>query len=822
MTIDRGHGGTGPRVPRRLILKSLAAGVVLWEPACGAPPLDPATGRTHAIAAARPQESPIRIENRLPGSNTLDLQRPATNQEVEGYAKTTSASAGDVVEICVNVDHAQGVRWDLYRIGYYQGLGARLLASGEAVQVAPQPAPSVDPNTGLMECQWGTAFAVIVDAAWVTGYYLFKLTNDDGLESYVPLIVRESERQSPLLMQASVTTWQAYNGWGGLSLYWNHLPGSPAAFTGPRAYQVSFDRPYAYGADIGWVEFAMVRWLEQQGYDVAYATNIDIDRTPELLNGRLLFMTVGHDEYWSLTERNAVQAARDQGLSLAFFSGNPAYRRIRLDASLTGEERRVVTCYKSATLDPHQDAPDTTNDYHGKPFPRPENELTGVVWAGWANLQGFPFVVTTPEHWLYEGTGVKAGDTLGQVVGYEWDTVSNNGVSPDGLEIIAESPVVHEYGYISTSHATVYYPTPSSFVFAAGTVGWAKGLSEAGVADAKVQRVTENVLLRAGLFPEARVVVPPSAPQARQNATRVSVFAGTGAPGHTDGPLSSAQFHSPAGVASGPDGSVFVCDAGSGSVRRIGSDGQVTTVLGHSSGKFRPNLPIGIAVDGSGNVYVSDAGSHQIIVLESDGRVTSFAGRPHRPGLTDADKRAHARFNQPRGLALDADGNLHVADFRNDAIRRIDASGVTTVVASAGGPTALAIAPDGTLYYIATWLGAIVRVSTSGVRSVLANTTQTYGDQIGPGSAARLRPTEGLLLTDNALLFSDTANNRVRSLAFDRSNTVSNVLGTGRGGNGVSPEAELCLPRGLTAVPGGFVVADCLNHRLLFCDQPAT
>jgi sugar lactone lactonase YvrE len=203
--------------------------------------------------------------------------------------------------------------------------------------------------------------------------------------------------------------------------------------------------------------------------------------------------------------------------------------------------------------------------------------------------------------------------------------------------------------------------------------------------------------------------------------------------------------------------------------------------------------------------------------MDPDGNARPFAGRAHSHGFSDAKKPRKAQFNQPRGLALDAAGNLYVADFRNNAIRRIDDSGVTTVLSGAGGPSAIAIAEDGTLYYIATWLGAIVSVSTTGVRRVLANTRQTFGDQTGRGSDASLRPSEGLVLTEDALLFSDTANNRVRAMSLDDSFTVTNVLGTGRGGSGVGAETEteLCLPRGLAAVGDGYVVADCLNHRLI-------
>ena len=796
------------------MLKSLAAGTVFFDAACGSPALEHAAAiQAHPVAIPRPIESPIRIENRLIGSNAFGLVRPALTNEVEGYASHTSAVAGESISVMVSVDHAQGVRWELFRIGYYQGLGARLVLSGSTPKVSPQVAPSPDPHTGLLECAWDKAFSIVIDPSWITGYYLIKLTNDAGFESYVPFIVREAQPRAPLLAQASVTTWQAYNMWGGLSLYFNRIP-DPSPYSEPRAYRVSFDRPYAPGTDIGFVEHGMVRWLEQQGYDVAYVSNIDLDATPELLERRSLFMPIGHDEYWSLTERNAVQGARDAGLSIAFFSGNTAYRRIRLEKSGSGVERRVMTCYKSATRDPHRNAPDTTNDYAAPPHARPENELLGVVWSGWAHMEGFPFIVSQPDHWLYEGTGVLAGDSLGHIVGYEWDAVSGNGLTPEGLEVVAESWALHEYGYASIAHSTVYYPTPTSFVFAAGTIGWANGLSVEGLVEPRLQRVTENVLKRARLFPEAPVVLPPR-PVYERGAAGSRVAAGSATSGMSDGPALSAQFHEPSGVAAGPTGELYVSDSGNNRICKVSSDGEVTTILGAGVAGPRLNNPTGIAVDAHGTVFVSDTGNNRIVTIDRDGHAAAYAGSAHHAGHVDAKDPANARFTNPRGLAIDEKGVLYVADFRNNCIRRVDASGVQTVVDAAGGPTAVALGPDGTLYYLSTTAASIMSVSPSGERRVLANPSETYGDKSGPGFQARLRPADGLVFTENALLFCDTGNNRVRAVAFDERHTVSTALGSGHGGSGVGSQTQLSMPRGLAVTADGFAVADSLNHRIL-------
>jgi hypothetical protein len=826
MTSDEGEGGN-PRVPRRLVLKSLAAGAVLWEPACSAPPFEASAVGRHQIVPTNPIETQIRIENRLPGTSDFELQRPARDHEVEGYASTTSAGLGEAIEVFVNVSRAQGVRWEVYRIGHYQGLGARLVDAGAPVPVTPQPAPTLSTKTGLLECSWASAFTLTVDATWLSGYYLIKLTTDDGFESHVPFVVRETGRRAPLLMQANVTCWQAYNLWGGINLYVNHLPGDPQAFTGPRGYQVSFDRPYTIDPDISaLVEHSMVRWLEKQGYDVAYVTNIDIDSSPELLEGRQLFLTAGHDEYWSLTERNALEDARDRGLSMAFFSGNNAYRRIRLEPSSAGLPRRTVTCYKSRSLDPQHDAPDCTAEYHNEPYARPENGMLGLIWSGWGTLEGFPFIVTAPNHWIYEGTDVKAGESLGNIVGYEWDVSSNNGSSPDGLEVVSRSPALHEYGYTSQHQAVVFYPTATSFVFAAGTIGWARGLSDEGIANARVQRVTENVLARAGLFPQASVAKPAASNYERGLAVRSYVLAG-GKQGFDDGHGEKARFRNPSGLALGPKGDLYVCDTGNNSIRKISADGDVSTVFDKSGiDGLKLDTPTSLAFDASGNLYISDTGSSRILFLGTDGHAAVFAGYAHQQRLTDAPDRRNARFNLQRGITVDPNGALYVADFRNHAIRRIDleTGAVTTAVSSANGPTAVAVAADGTIYYLATYLGAVVAVAPSGERTVLANLKQVYGDRVGSAADAALRPADGLILTGDGLIFTDTGNNRVRALMLSGNANVVTLLGNGHGGDrvGMGFETELSIPRSVVSVSDGYVVADTANHRLLhFSNDPA-
>ncbi len=824
-TDDSGGAGDGSvRFDRRLALKTLATGTVAVSSACSAPdtpsaPVRPTviTPTPHDIGSAHPLENPIRVENRKPGTEAFLLTQPALGAECEVYCSVTSAEAGETVNVFASVDIPQGVRLDLFRLGHYQGRGGRHILSLPTAPVSrPVPYYTLDPNTGRVECDWPKTFSFVIDASWVTGYYLIKLTNDSGFQAHVPFIVRESDRRAPLLAQASVTTWQAYNLWGGTDLYANYT--DRTSFRGGRGYQASFDRPYQPTANVWREEFAMLRFLEMMGYDVAYITNVDVDRAPELLLRRNLFMTIGHDEYWSLNERNTVQDARDRGLSLAFFSGNTAYRRIRLETSTKGVERRVITCYKSASLDPHDNAPDTTNDFSAGPFARPENELLGLQWAGWSHLDGFPFRVSKPDHWVYEGAGVKLNDMLGPIIGYEWDTVGNNGLTPGGLELISDSPALHEYGYMSTAHAAVYYPTLGSFVFAAGTIAWARALYEENALDPRLQRMTENILKRAKVFPEASVIVPPPLRPERSTSPLSKLIAGSGHAGSVDGPAPRAQFHTPSGIVANSLGELFVCDTGANLIRKISPDGVVSTFCGDRSilGATHLATPIGITIDALGVVYVADTNNHRIVAITPDGQAVHFAG--NGPGNEDSANAYQARFTSPHGLAVSPTGGLYVADFGNSQIRRIDPSGVTTVATDCAGPSALTFAPDGTLYYLSTWAGAIIRISITGERTVIVNPTFVFGDRSGRGADALLRAADGLLYTPNGLVVTDTGNNRIRFIAFDDDFTVSSLLGTGQYGSGIGTGSttDILFPRGVCAYNDGYAITDSLNNRVIW------
>jgi hypothetical protein len=673
----------------------------------------------------------------------------------------------------------------------------------------------------MVECLWEPTFTLDLDPGLVTGQYLIKLIRDDGFQSYVPLVVRESEPRAPLLVETNVTTWQAYNTWGGSSLYDNALPAS-VGFTPARAYRVSFDRPYG-GTDFEGPENSMLRWLEMKGYDVAYSTNVDLAEPSHLLDGRKLFMVAGHDEYWTVAELDAVEAARDKGVSLAFFAANSGYWRMRLDPSSGGAPSRIITCYKDASIDPQGTTPEATAKFRDAPFGRPENGLSGAGYVAYTRMDPFLMIVTNPTHWVYEGTSVALGDPLSHLIGNEWDAVRNNSVSPASLEVLAHSNALAHNGSAVASDMTVYYPTASSIVFSAGTIAWANGLSVPPYASRRVQRVTENVLARAGLPPETFTEVPPEPLTDIGSASKVTVVAGSREGGYLDGPGAEAKFTEPAGIAADAAGVLYVTDNGNYRVRRIATDGTVSTLAGGGRGPFRDGTgedaafrtPTGIAVGPDGRIYVSDTGNARIRAITPDGVVTTFAGNGEGASV-DAQDPLSASFISPRGLAFAPDGSLYVADANAMNLRRIAADGVTTAALDTQELSGVAVAPDGTVYAVSQ-SGFVVSVLKAGVLVPIAGSVGEAGDLPGRGTHARLRPAEGLIVDNGSLVVTDTGNYKVRRIALSPDYTVTTLAGDGRAGSetGTDSAFHLVNPRGVARTPTGYVVADSGNNRIL-------
>ena len=479
-----------------------------------------ALGLTLSIAAAvltamaaSPQRpvfaaaNPIVTENQQPGSSAWQLGSLVSDDgtgQIKGYASATSVNQTQSIIFYVTVNPVQTYSIDVYRIGWYASLGGRLrLHAGPLSGVHQQTCPR-DGTTGMVACNWSASYALTVPSDWTSGIYLALLTNAQGYQNYIIFVVRDG-RAAPFLYQQSVSTYAAYNnypadGVTGKSLYEYNSYGPNTVAGTVRAVKVSFDRPYTYGGDgdfRSW-EIEMVRWLERSGYDVTYSTNLDTHTNGTALRNSKGFLSTGHDEYWSKEMFDAAQAARDVGVSLAFFGGNPVGWQIRFEPSAAGVANRIVVCYKDSAIDPVQ-GPTTTVEWANPLINRPEQVLTGLQFnqqLTWGQNAGY--AVTNSSHWVYAGTGFHDGDVVPGIVGYEVDRYMSNLPLPavTSRTLLSQSPVTSVGGVSDYANSSIYQVASGAWVFDTGTMSWSWALDnyDHAVADTRIQQATTNIL----------------------------------------------------------------------------------------------------------------------------------------------------------------------------------------------------------------------------------------------------------------------------------------------------------------------------------------
>lgn len=504
----------------------------------------PNTDSVTFTARANPTNpNPIYLENLNPGTTNWKLVNRASG-EIAGYASATSVNKGGSLDIKVSLGKAGQFTIDVYRLGYYGGTGGRLMASSGSLNGNTQPACTLEPNTRLVECNWATSYVLQVGNNWTSGLYVAKLTDlATSKVAHVWFVVRDDSSNADVLFQSAVSTVLAYSTTGGYSLY------SFNSIGGQRAFKVSYDRPFSqasiqesYEADtpLRW-EYNMIRWLESQAYNVTYTDNMQVHTDGRKLLNHKVFLSVGHDEYWSKEMRDAVEAARNTKINLGFFSANTCYWRVRFENSTPAagqvKPNRIMACYKQDwTLDPvaqQQGASAATNKFRSAQNQRPENALLGVMYGSdTPNIYGgFNYIVTNSTDPYYANTGLKNGDQLGLLVGYEWDFIVNNGFSPSGLVTLSQStvqpaPLLPNFDEppgeqalpsnqdFTKAHSVRYTASSGAKVFASGTIQWAWGLDSDGVSpareDVRVKQITVNILADMGAkpqFPDNNIII---------------------------------------------------------------------------------------------------------------------------------------------------------------------------------------------------------------------------------------------------------------------------------------------------------------------------
>ncbi len=554
MMLRGGRSDHGARLGRWYKLGAILAGsfCVAWVL-----PLIGAASAASGGPCGPPVTNMIACENSLPGDPPSDWQiNGSGDPSIQGFATSMSVNAGQTESFKINTP-STAYHIDILRLGYYQGLGARKVASNlQPTALLPQAQPNclTDSTTGLIDCgNWGVSASWTVPANAVSGVYIAHLVRDDpadpGGGSQILFVVRNDLSHSDILLQTSDATWEAYNDYGGNSLYTCTVDcpsGNPLAYKGADA--VSYNRPFdgtlaidGGRSDPYYAEYQMIRFLEENGYDVSYVSSGDVDRAGSLLLHHKLFISSGHDEYWSAGQRASVVAARDAGVNLAFFSGNEMFWKTRWAPSQDGSNTayRTLVTYKethfNSPVDP-QDPPTWTGTWADPRFSPPAdggvpaNGLTGqefLVNSGTADIT-VPYQYSKLRIWrntavadlspgqsrtLAAGTGT---------LGYEWDVDADNGFRPPGEFDLSSTTVsgvqpFTDYGSLTgtgteTHHLTLYKAPSGALVFGAGTVQWAWGLDDTNAwgssgppggstPDPTMQQATVNLFADMGVQP---------------------------------------------------------------------------------------------------------------------------------------------------------------------------------------------------------------------------------------------------------------------------------------------------------------------------------
>ena len=467
----------------------------------------------------------IQEENLQQGSTDWQLTRIRLDKNdgfrspsIEGYCSRQSLKAGETLDIFVSSRPASRFKLEIFRTGYYQGRGARLMATLGPFEGKEQHVPEVGPAR-LRECDWEKCTSLTIPENWISGVYLGRLTtlpataDEPYWQSYIIFIVKD-ERKADILLQCSDNTWQAYNRWPDtFSLYDD---GSPGWVSGP-GVDVSFDRPYGKYRQIyenpqsvgsgEWLcfEFPLAFWLEQQGYDVSYCSNSDMV-TPERGLKCKAFISAGHDEYWDVRQYHSATALRDAGVNLLFLSGNAVCWVSPFRDSSHGTPHRIITRAAPFGGLARQTKFDDLKRFDGiKPGPD-EGLLMGAINVIPVNGGG-NWICAKPDHWMFKGTGMKKGNSIPGLIGWEYH---GDPAAIEGLEVVAEGTAFQSGIHPQHWTATIYPGPKNNFVFNAATIFWAQGLSKPPGhmlpwshwnrphgPDKRVQQITANLLNRA-------------------------------------------------------------------------------------------------------------------------------------------------------------------------------------------------------------------------------------------------------------------------------------------------------------------------------------
>ncbi len=439
--------------------------------------------------------------------------------EVEAYTSSTSVEQGGTIAFHVRVAKQSTVRMLVKR----STTGEQVFAHEFVVNIFAKN--SLDAEGAMHGCNWPVAFELAVPLSWPSDIYLVEFHLNSS-KTVVPLVVRPNLPAASILLKVTDTTAQAYNNWGGQSLY-NREPQ-------PKSIQISFDRPYTlvgYKYDYWYFDLRFLEWCYRRNIKIDCCSSIDVHSGAVDLNSYNLIVSIGHDEYWSKETRDNVEKFVEDGGHVCFFGANTCFWQVRFERNC----RQMIGYKELAAKDPmvQPDPSRVSGMWGASPTNRPENGMTLGSYrsgGGWWDIindtdqerrYGKAYSVAQPDHWVFEGTGLYLNDSFGTIInelgkrdtimGHETDSaqyvmsaagvpeVTGKDGTPLDTKILAycdltDWPGTTRNGQSGKATMAIRELSGGGVVFSAGTVNWGGALTDYGATI--VDRITENLILR--------------------------------------------------------------------------------------------------------------------------------------------------------------------------------------------------------------------------------------------------------------------------------------------------------------------------------------
>ena len=460
---------------------------------------------------------------------------------IEGWADHTYAAKGDAVGLYVSTT-APRFHVVAYRMGYYQGKGAREVWQSPEVEGQLQPPCPLDTSTNMVACDnWTKSLTMAVTSAFVQGDYVLKMVGSDNEQGYMLLTVWDPASTATYLFMNRTLTEEGWNAFGGYDYYQGIGPCIVDTVPYPvcnRARTVSYDRPYLDGngaSDFFFNEYPLLRQMEKEGLDVAYVSDITVNDHPEIVARHRALLSLGHDETWTYAEREGAETAFGKGTNMLFFGAASVLRHSRLAFSPIGPEREEVD-YRNSDEDPLNGSGSpmevTGNTWASPPSSWPADGWIGEIYSGYVEpgAPSSPFVVLNADAWAFKGTGLRDGSTIPGVIASDIDHIDPADGMPKNIEVLGHSPLPLSTTYTNqgkwngvTYSDMTYYTDPvgGAGVIDTGTVNWIPALIACppsvptGSCGAdQVAKVTSNLLWLFGQGPAGKVL--PSVPNWQQ------------------------------------------------------------------------------------------------------------------------------------------------------------------------------------------------------------------------------------------------------------------------------------------------------------------